>query len=271
MGPDSIRSVLITGASSGIGAATAAYLADRGFRVFGTSRRPPSQNSTDGKLTWIAMDVCDDGSVRKGFDEVLAAVPHLDALVCCAGFGIFGSVEEVSIEAARAQFETNFFGTLRTLRAVLPSMRTAGRGRIVIVGSLAGRAPIPFQAHYSATKAAVDALTLALRTELHSTGVRVSLVEPGDIDTDFNDRMDWGDPNASAYGERIRRVERVIRESLPEAPGPMGAARAIHRALTARWPRVRYTAGADATLVPLARRILPDWLSLRLIRSHFHI
>ncbi len=265
------RSVLITGASSGIGAATAAYLADRSFRVFGTSRHPPSPNQTDADLTWIAMDVCDDGSVRKGVEEVLAAVPRLDALVCCAGFGVFGSVEEVSIEAAKAQFETNLFGTLRTLRAVLPPMRRAGQGRIVIVGSLAGRAPIPFQAHYSATKAAVDALALALRSELHSTGVVVSLVEPGDINTPFNDRMDWGDPSTSEYGERIRSVERVIRESLPEAPGPTGVARAIYRALTARWPRVRYTAGAESMLVPLARRLLPDWLNLRLIRSHFHI
>ena len=265
------RSVLITGASSGIGAATAAYLADRDFRVFGTSRHPPTQIQTDADVTWITMYVRDDGSLRKGVEEVLAAVPRLDSLVCCAGFGIFGSVEEVSIEAAKAQFETNLFGTLRTLRAVVPPMRRAEQGRIVIVGSLAGRAPIPFQAHYSATKAAVDALALALRSELVSTGVVVSLVEPGDINTPFNDRLDWGDPSASEYGERIRSAERVIRESLPKAPGPTGVARAIHRALTARWPRVRYTAGADSTLVPLARRLLPDWLSLRLIRSHFRI
>ena len=102
---------------------------------------------------------------------MLASVPRLDALVCNAGIGIFGSVEEVPIEAAREQFETNVFGTLRVLRAVLPHLREARRGRIVIVGSLAGRAPIPFQAHYSASKAALDALALALHNELHATGV----------------------------------------------------------------------------------------------------
>jgi NAD(P)-dependent dehydrogenase (short-subunit alcohol dehydrogenase family) len=255
-------SVLITGASAGIGSATAEHLVRRGFEVFGTSRRPEAAAARAPAVHWLALDVCDDASVRKGVEEVLSAVPRLDGLVCNAGFGIFGSVEEVPLEAARAQFETNFFGVLRTLRAVVPAMRAAGHGRIVLVGSLAGRAPIPFQAHYSATKAAVEAIAMALK---------VSLVEPGDIDTGFNDAMDWGDPEASAYGERIRSAERVIRESLPKAPGPAVVARAIHRALTARRPRVRYTIGAESALTPLARRLLPDRLFLRLVRSHFRV
>ena len=259
--------VLVTGASSGIGAAAAALLARSGFTVFGASRRPPAARTGDG-VRWIAMDVRDEASVAAGVAEVLAAGP-LAGAVCNAGNGIFGSVEEVTIELAREQLETNFFGTLRTLRAVLPPLRAAGSGRVVVVGSLAGRAPIPFQAHYSASKAALDALVLALRNELHGSGVWASLVEPGDVATPFNDAMRWGGP--SAYGERARSVERVVRESLPKAPGPEGVARAILRALTARRPRVRYTAGADAWLVPLGRRLLPDGWSLRLIRSHFGI
>jgi NAD(P)-dependent dehydrogenase (short-subunit alcohol dehydrogenase family) len=266
MGP----AVLVTGASSGIGAATARLLARRGFAVYGTSRRPAALPPSDG-LRWIEMDVREDGSVRAGVAKVLAEAPRLAGVVCNAGVGIFGSVEEVSLELARELFETNFFGALRTLRAVLPPMREAGSGRIVVVGSLAGRAPIPFQGHYSASKAALDALVLALRNELHGTGVWASLVEPGDVATPFNDAMHWGDPATSAYGERVRRVERVVRESLPRAPGPEAVARRIHRALTARRPRVRYTAGADAWLVPLGRRLLPDRASLRLIRSHFQL
>lgn len=263
-------SVLVTGASSGIGAAVAEALARQGFEVFGTSRRPEAAAGAPG-IRWIAMDVCNDDSVRTGVEEVLTAVGRLDGLVCNAGYGIFGSVEEVPIEAARRQLETNFFGVLRCVRAVLPGMRAAGRGRIVLVGSLAGRAPIPFQAHYSASKAALDALALALRNELHPHGVGVSLVEPGDIDTAFNAAMDWGEPAHSAYGERIRRAERVIRESLPRAPGPEVVARAVVRALTARRPRVRYTAGADSWMVPVLRRLLPDILALRLIRDHFDV
>jgi NAD(P)-dependent dehydrogenase (short-subunit alcohol dehydrogenase family) len=261
-------SVLVTGASSGIGAATAALLASRGFRVFGTSRSPDARTAPPG-VRWVAMDVRDEASVRAAVARVLAEAGGLAGVVCNAGNGIFGSVEEVPLELALEQFETNFFGTLRTLRAVLPSMRESGSGRVVVVGSLAGRAPIPFQAHYSASKAALDALTLALRNELHGTGVGVSLVEPGDVATPFNDAMVWGDPGASVYGERARRVERVVRETLPRAPGPEVVARQILRALTARSPRVRYTAGADARIVPLLRRLLPDRWSLRLIRSHF--
>jgi NAD(P)-dependent dehydrogenase (short-subunit alcohol dehydrogenase family) len=264
-------SVLITGASTGIGAATALRLLHRGFEVFGTSRHPESARASRPELRWVALDVREDASVREAVAQVLAAVPRLDALVCNAGFGIFGSVEEVPLEAARAQFETNFFGVLRVLRAVLPGMREGRAGRVVLVGSLAGRAPIPFQAHYSASKAAVDALALALRNELHGSGVRVSLVEPGDIRTGFNESIDWGDPAASAYGERIRRAERVVRDSLQAAPGPEVVARAVERALRARRPRVRYAVGADARLVPLGRRLLPDALVLRLLRGHFDV
>ena len=264
-------SVLITGASSGIGAATAAYLARHGFQVFGTSRRPEAAAEKSPGIHWIPMDVCDDASVRAGVERVLAAAQRLDGLVCNAGWGIFGSVEEVPLEAAKSQFETNFFGVLRTLRAALPAMREAGHGRIAVVGSLAGRAPVPFWAHYSASKAALEALVLALRNELHRSGVTVSLVEPGDIDTGFNEGMDWGEPEGSAYGERIRRAERVIRESLPRAPGPEVVARAIHRALTARRPRVRYAVGAESWSVRIGRRLLPDGLILRLIRNHYQV
>jgi NAD(P)-dependent dehydrogenase (short-subunit alcohol dehydrogenase family) len=262
--------VLVTGASSGIGAATAELLAARGWHVYGTSRRALARSGPPG-VRWLAMDVRDDASVREAVACALAEAGGLAGAVCNAGFGIFGSVEEVPIELAREQLETNFFGVLRTLRAVLPSMRERAEGRIVVVGSLAGRAPIPFQAHYSASKAALDALVLALRNELHATGVLASLVEPGDIATPFNDAMHWGDPAASVYGERARRVELRVRESLPRAPGPETVAKQILHALTARRPRVRYTAGAEAWLVPLGRRLLPDAWCLRLIRSHFGI
>jgi NAD(P)-dependent dehydrogenase (short-subunit alcohol dehydrogenase family) len=278
------RSVLVTGASSGIGAATAAHLHALGFRVYGSSRKPegraasrqaseadrPAPPSQPAIARWIAMDVRDEASVQRGVESVLADGP-LYGVVCNAGVGVFGSVEELSIEAARAQLETNYFGVLRTLRAVLPGMREARSGRVVLVGSLAGRAPIPFQSHYSSSKAAVDALALALRNELHGLGIGVSLVEPGDIDTGFNEAMEWGTGGGSAYGERIRRCEAVIRASLPKAPGPECVARAIGRALTARRPRVRYPVGPDSRLVPLGRRLLPDALSLLLVRRHFGV
>ncbi len=269
--PGQGMSVLITGASSGIGATTAAYLCRRGFRVFGTSRKARPEDPDD-PIGWIRMDVCEDDSVRAGLEALAKRVSPIDALVCNAGFGIFGSVEEVSIEAARAQFETNFFGVLRVVQGVLPEMRAAGRGRIVLVGSLAGRAPIPFQSHYSATKAAIDALALSLHNEVRPFGVHVTLVEPGDINTPFNEAMDWStSPEDSPYADRLRSCEAVIRESLPKAPPPEVVAEAIARALASPRPRIRHAVGAASTLVPIARRLLPDWLGLKIIRDHFGV
>ena len=262
---------LVTGASSGIGRATAELLAARGFRVFGASRRTPDPLPSGVRDAWVTMDVRDETAVESGVAGVLALAGRIDALVLSAGYSVFGSVEELPLQKAREQIETNLIGALIPLRAVLPGMREARRGRIVVVGSLAGRAPIPFQAHYSATKAALDALTLALRIEVAPFGTLVSLVEPGDIQTPFNDHMDWGDRARSAYADRLRSCERVVRESLPKAPGPELVAQVIHRALTARRPRVRYTVGPDSWLVPLGRRLLPDWLSLALIREHFKL
>ena len=264
-------SVLITGASSGIGAVAAKHLLARGFEVFGTSRDPSSLGSDAPAVHWVAMDVRSEESVIAAFAQIASQVKQLDAMVCNAGYGVYGSVEELSIKDAQAQFDTNFFGTLRTLRAGIPGMREARRGRIVIVSSLAAHAPIPFQAHYSATKGAIDALGLALRNELHPFGVQVSLVEPGDINTDFNDAMDFGDHQGSPYSERILRCEETIRASLPKAPGPEIVARAIERALTARRPRVRYAVGPDSWGTHFGRRFLPDSLFLRFIRSHFKV
>jgi NAD(P)-dependent dehydrogenase (short-subunit alcohol dehydrogenase family) len=148
----------------GIGAASASLLATHGFTVVGTSRRAP--DPAPAGVSWIAMDVRDEASVDAAVRGVLSRHGRIDVLVCNAGFGIFGAIEDVALDRARAQFETNVFGTLAPIRAILPAMRAAGGGRIVVVGSLAGRAPIPFQAHYSMTKSAVDALVLALRMEV---------------------------------------------------------------------------------------------------------
>jgi NAD(P)-dependent dehydrogenase (short-subunit alcohol dehydrogenase family) len=216
------------------------------------------------------VDVRDEAAVRAAVAETVASAGGLHGVVLSAGYSVFGSVEELPTEKVREQFETNVFGVLNLLRCTLPHLRQA-RGRVVMLGSLAGRAPIPFQAHYSATKAALDALALALRIEVAPFGVGVSLVEAGDINTAFNDHMDWTTSEGSPYAARRARCERVVRESLPKAPGPEVVAATIFRALTARRPRVRYTVGPDSLLVPLGRRLLPDWLTLALIRDRFQV
>jgi len=260
-------SVLITGASSGIGEMTARHLSSQGWQVFGTSRR--EREDQDG-IRFVVMDVQDSDSVNAALSQVLNECVRLDALVCNAGMGIFGAVEEVSLEHAKDQFETNYFGVLRVLRAALPSMREAKHGRVLLVGSLAGRAPLPFQSHYSSSKAAIDALSGSLHTELAPFGIHVSLIEPGDISTPFNEAVNWAaSPDDSAYGKSVRTCEKMNREHLSQAPAPLVAARCIERALTTRRPRTRYTVGADAWLVPLGRRFLPDRISLALIRRHY--
>lgn len=262
------RTVLVTGASSGIGAAVAQRLVERGDRVFGTSRR--AHAARESGIEWLMMDVCRDASVESGVDDAYSRGGRIDAAVLCAGYGIFGSVEDVSIEAAMAQFDTNYFGVLRCLRALLPRMRAQGRGRILVVGSLAGRAPIPFQAHYSASKAALEATVLAVRNELRGHGVDVVLIEPGDISTPFNDAMDWStSPAESAYRTQLERCEQVVRENLPKAPGPEVVVRVVESALDAATPRVRYAVGKEAPMVAIAKRLLPDAVANRFIAAHF--
>jgi len=268
-----VETVLLTGASSGIGATTAALLARRGLRVYGTSRRPPEGGRPDRPdargIRWLALDVRDDASVSAALDSFHAHETHLDGLVCNAGVGIFGSVEETTIEAAQRQFETNYFGVLRMLRAALPGMRKRGFGRVVLIGSLSGRAPIPFQSHYSSTKAAVDALAGALRNEVSAHGIEVTLVEPGDVNTPFNDATDWSVVESSAYAERIETCAHTIRELLPKAASPDVVAHAVLGALRARRPRHRHAVGDDSIGAPFGKRALPDRVFLDIIRRHF--
>lgn len=262
-----VKTVLITGASSGIGAAMAQKMVGLGWRVFGTSRKP--QAAASG-IEWIAMDVCDDRSVEGALASVFEQTDRLDGLVCNAGFGIYGAIEEITLERARAQFETNVFGVLRVLTPVLRHMREARGGRVALVGSLSGRAAIPFQAHYSATKAGIEAIAFSLANEVRPFDIQVSLIEPGDINTAFNDTMDWGESNPdSPYAKQADACEAAIRASLPKSPGPEIVANAVAHALTAAHPKFRYAVGKEARLVGFGKRFLSDRLSLRLIRDHF--
>ena len=266
-----VKTVLITGASAGIGAAAAHELAAHGLEVYGTSRNPARLGADAPPIHWVSMDVRDEASVQAGVDAVLQRAGRLDGLVCNAGFGIFGSVEETSLADAQAQLDTNFFGVLRTVRAALPHLRKQGSGRLVLVGSLAGRAPIPFQGHYSASKAAVDALAQALHNELSGSGVRVSLIEPGDIHTGFNEHVDFSSADGSPYGERIARVRAVIEKSLDHAPPASWVARAIRRALCDAHPRFRYSVGREVPLVAIGRRLLPERWMLAALRRYFRL
>lgn len=197
---------IVTGGTSGIGRATALALKDAGYTVYELSRRT---EGVEG-LHHIAADVTDEQAVDAAVAQVMAAEGHIDVLVNNAGFGISGAVEFTETEEAKKLFDVNFFGMVNMNRAVVPLMRQAGRGRIVNLSSVAAAVPIPFQTYYSATKAAVNAYTMALSNELRPFGVTVCAVMPGDIHTGFTAARRKVSQGDDIYQGRISRsVQRM--------------------------------------------------------------
>jgi NAD(P)-dependent dehydrogenase (short-subunit alcohol dehydrogenase family) len=263
---------LITGASSGIGRACADLLAQNGFTVYGGSRTGVELSGSG----WIPlpMDVRDDASVAGALTRILAEAGRLDAVVNGAGFGIGGAVEDTSVEEAADLFETNFFGTLRVCRAVLPHFRAQGRGTIVNISSIGGRIGLPFQGLYSATKFALEGLTEALRMEVRPLGIRVVLVEPGDFNTGFtaHRRRAAAAQTNDAYRDRFEKALRQIEKDELEGGDPRAVARLVLRILRHPNPRLRYTVGnVFQRLAVHAHGVLPgrwfEWLTIRYYRA----
>ncbi len=268
------RVMLITGASSGIGKASAAHLAQRGWRVFGTSRTPPPvlpRPDWQGRLTMLPLDVTDAASITAAVGTVLERAGRLDAVVNNAGVGLFGPLEEVPLEEVRAHFEVNVFGLLRVCQETLPVLRRQGGGYIINIGSLAGQVALPFQGVYSAAKFAVEGLTEALRMEAHPFGVHVVLVEPGDVATPFTaNRRRVGGGLGSPYAREAREALAVAESDEQNGISPWLVARLLARLLEHPRPRLRYTvAGWEQRLVPLLRRWLPDRWAARLLMRHY--
>jgi NAD(P)-dependent dehydrogenase (short-subunit alcohol dehydrogenase family) len=247
------RVALVTGSSSGIGAAIAGALAGAGFRVFGGSRRAPS--SPPSEVEHVSLDVDDDDSVAAGVASVLDAAGRIDVLVNNAGFLCAGAIEEIAVDDAKAQFETNYFGVVRVTRAVLPGMRDRGRGHVITVGSLAGLVPVPFWGHYNASKFAVEGMMETLRHEVRPFGIQVAIVEPGSINTPFYDRPDA--PGLDAYAKPRSGAFGVMAEYQRKAPGPDAVARKVVVLANAAHPPLRTKVTREATQFTLLRRLLP--------------
>jgi NAD(P)-dependent dehydrogenase (short-subunit alcohol dehydrogenase family) len=261
------KAVLVTGASSGIGAAIVSRLAKDGHRVVGTSRRPGPKNP-DG-TDMLPLDVTSDASVRACVERFLARVRRIDVLINNAGYLQSGAVEEVTLEQARAQFETNYFGVVRMVRAVLPAMRMQRSGLIATTSSLAGLVPFPFWGHYNASKFAVEGLMETLRHELKPLGIRVALVEPGSIKTPF-----YSAPETTAmpeYAPWRERFFKVMRHYEEKAPGPEVVADVFARIVACDHPPLRNTVTREAKLFPFLRRFLPAIAFEGGLRSGFRI
>jgi len=267
--------VLITGASSGFGKACAQHLGTKGYRVYGTSRRaiwnpaPKRDSPGNGTFQMIPMDVCDTASVDAGVGTILKASGRIDVVICNAGFGLAGSVEDSTVEEAKRQFETNFFGTWRVCRAALPHLRRQKASYLVIMGSLAGLMGIPFQAAYSASKFALEGLAEALRMEVKPWGVHVGLIQPGDFHTGFtrNRIKTTASGQNPTYAASFNRALAVMEKDERQGPSPEKIAHLVERIITHPAPRLRYTAGTMSQRVgALLKRVMPgrlfEWLMM---------
>ncbi len=262
--------VLVTGVSSGIGREMAQLLAERGFRVFGSARDPRRVDAISG-VEMLQLDVTDDASATESVQSVLREAGRLDALVNNAGYALAGALEETSLQEAHEQFETNFFGVLRMVNAVLPAMRAQASGRIVNVSSVVGVIPEPYMGIYVASKHAVEGYTETLDHEVRQFGIRVSLVEPGFTRTGLGANGKTTDRVLGAYAAQREQALAFIQEQVRNGAGTRSVAEAIQRALTASSPRLRYRVGRPVGLVIALKWLLPEAVFYRLVRRVFQI
>jgi NAD(P)-dependent dehydrogenase (short-subunit alcohol dehydrogenase family) len=250
------RVVLITGTSAGIGLETAGQLAGRGWTVVGASRRGTAGTGWDP----LVMDVDDDGSVQSGVDGVTAAHGRLDAVVACAGWGLSGPVEQTPIAEAKAQVETNFWGVVRVVQAALPIMRRQGSGRLVLVSSIGGIVGIPFQAFYSASKFALEGYGESLAYEVAPFGIEVTLVEPGNVRTEFTgSRRKVVPPGGDdPYGTMVTKAVGLMERDEVNGVPASDVATVITQVLESRRPRRRVSVGKMGERVGIiAKRLIP--------------
>jgi len=261
---------LVTGASTGIGLACAQELAAQSYRVFGASRTAPASNFL---IEWVPIDVGSDDSVREGVGRILEKCGSLDLVINCAGYAVAGALEDSTMEDAREQFETNFFGVLRVCRAVLPAMRQRRSGLIVNVSSLGGLFGLPFQGLYCASKFALEGYTETLRYEMSPFGVRVVLLEPGDVrgtGITRNRKHARGANGNSAHRDSFRTVLQVIEREERDGAFPKAVAASLRHILKQRRPRLRYTVGhMPQRLAVLAKRLLIGAHFETIIRSYY--
>jgi NAD(P)-dependent dehydrogenase (short-subunit alcohol dehydrogenase family) len=259
--------VLVTGVSSGIGQESARYLLERGMQIFGTVRNVNATSASPG-LHLVQMDVTDAESVHDAVQLVLAQAGRIDALVNNAGYVLSGALEETSIAEAQEQFDTNFFGILRVIQAVLPTMRQQQAGRIVNISSVLGFLPAPYMGIYGASKFAVEGYTETLDHEVRHFGIRALLVEPPYINTPLNTKGKHVATTLPAYAASRHQATSAMNVYLRNAPGPQLVAAAVYQAITQPQPRLRYPVG-EGVLLSRLRRFAPPYFLDRGIRTRF--
>jgi NAD(P)-dependent dehydrogenase (short-subunit alcohol dehydrogenase family) len=261
--------VLVTGVTSGIGAAIASLLSEQGLRVFGTMRRLNGSSTRLKNLELVRLDVCDEESVRSCVRTVLDRAGRIDALVNNAGHALIGSSEETGIEEAKELFETNFFGVLRMIRAVLPAMREQRSGRIVNMSSVVGFLPAPYMGIYASSKHALEGYSETLDHEVRQFGIRVSVIEPGFTRTSLDQNGQLATQPLEAYATERERAREAVRSSIAHGENPAKVAVVVSEAVLSSSPRRRYTAGREAKFLSLLKKLAPAQLLDKGIRKQF--
>ncbi len=251
---------IVTGGTSGIGLCTARALRDRGMTVYVLSRRPFSEKG----LHHVCADVSDEKQCLQAVEEILKKEGEIELLVNCAGFGISGAIEFTELSDAKKQMNVNFFGTVNMTRAVLPQMREQKRGRIVNISSVAAPAAIPFQAYYSATKAAINAYTAALANEVRPYGITVTAVQPGDIATGFTAAREKSIAGDAEYGGRISKSVAKMEHDEQNGMKPEAAGAYVAKVAMKKHPKPLYTIGFSYKAICVLLKLLPcrlaNWL-----------
>lgn len=263
--------ILITGATSGIGKATAEYLSEKGFKVYGTGRQP---STTAGKAYQILqMDVTDAGSIQNGVAHILEKEGRIDVLINNAGVGATGSVEDTPTEDMRKLFDTNLFGAIDVIKAVLPSMRARRMGMIINVTSIAGYIGLPFRGVYSSSKAALETVTEALSIEVKPFNIKIATIAPGDFATDIASRR-YHTPvsETSVYKASYQQILEAINQNVSLGRSPVVMAKAIHNIISDNRPKLHYKEGRFMEKLSVAlKRILPDRLFEKMVARHYKL
>ncbi len=267
------KTILVTGASSGLGLAAATLLAEKGHKVYGTSRDPDKFNKRLGSNNFnlLQADVTRERSCREITEKIISETGKLDVVVNNAGVGIAGSIEGTDLAAAHRLMETNYFGVLNVCKSVLPIMRKQHGGLIINVSSLGGLAGLPCQAVYSASKFAVEGFSEALFQEYQSKNIHIVLIEPGDFKTAFTANRQYSEKELEENKD-FQSVLEVIGKDEEKGAQPLVFARLIAKIIRRKNPRFRYMTGhIDQKISLKLRKILPDKLFLTLLKKHYGI
>lgn len=263
--------VLITGGSSGIGKSIGEFLHQKGFIVYGTSRNP--EKVLNSIFPLVALDVRDVDSIHLAVAQIIQSTGRLDVVINNAGVGITGPLEEIPMEEIKNNFDTNFFGPIAVMKAVLPQMRQQKSGLIVNITSIAGYMGLPYRSVYSASKGALELITEALRMEVKSFGIQITNVAPGDFATNiaagrFHAPIIQGSDYERAYGSILKTMD----EHVDSGSNPNEMAEAVFQIIQEKNPRIHYKVGAFMQKISIVlKRILPDTVYEKMLMNHYKL